>query len=239
MKVGSLFSGVGGFDLGLERAGHEIVWQVEIDPFCCDVLAKHWPNVLRYEDVRLIGKELAPVDIICGGFPCQPVSRAGRRKAQADPRWLWPEFARLVCELEPRYVLLENTDGLLKRGFGDILRDLAAFGYDVEWESICASHFGAPHRRERVFAVAYTDCDGWKAPFLSPGAPLSDSERHLAVSQARWKDIKYRAGKPVGGGIEPGISGVDDGLPYRVDRVTSLGNALVPQIAEWIGRKLA
>jgi len=112
MKVGSLFAGIGGLELGLERAGMEVVWQVEIDDFCNRVLEKHWPNVKRYRDVREVGKHnLEPVDLICGGFPCQPVSQAGEKRAQEDDRWLWPEFARTVRELGPNFVLVERELG--------------------------------------------------------------------------------------------------------------------------------
>lgn len=120
--VGSLFSGIGGFELGFERAGFEIRWQVELDDYCTAVLAKHWPEVKRYRDVRTVGSHnLEPVDVICGGFPCQPVSLAGRRQVQADDRWLWPEFARLIRELRPRIAVMENVPGLLVHGFEDVL----------------------------------------------------------------------------------------------------------------------
>src|SRR6266850_6229536 len=124
---GSLFAGIGGFDLGLERAGWICRWQVELDPFCQRVLAKHWPDVRRYGDVRAFPEpDTERVDLICGGFPCQPVSVAGKRRAQADERWLWPEFARVVRALRPHLVLVENVPGLLQRGIGDVLGDLAA-----------------------------------------------------------------------------------------------------------------
>lgn len=134
-----------------------VLWQVEIDPFCQAVLAKHWPDVPRFGDVRSVGADvLAPVDVLAGGFPCQPVSQAGLRRAQRDTRWLWPEFARLVRELRPRYVLVENVPGLLARGrgMGDVLGELAAAGYDAPWASVRASDVGAPHERLRVFIVA-------------------------------------------------------------------------------------
>ncbi len=106
MKVGSLFSGIGGLDLGLERAGMEVVWQVEIDDFCNKVLAKHWPDVARYRDVRTVGDDLEHVDLICGGFPCQPVSVAGKRNGKEDERWLWPDYLRIVRIVKPRWVLV-------------------------------------------------------------------------------------------------------------------------------------
>src|SRR5438270_5688184 len=157
LTVGSLFSGIGGLDLGLERAGMSVAWQVENDPFCAAVLEKHWPGVKRYGDIREIRwEEVESVDLVCGGFPCQPVSLAGRRLGTTDDRWLWPEFARCVRTVRPRYVLVENVPGLLVRGMGDVLGDLAACGYDAEWDCLPAAAVGAPHLRYRVFIVAYT-----------------------------------------------------------------------------------
>src|SRR6266699_2059797 len=140
LTVGSLFSGIGGFDLGLERAGMEIRWQVEIDSFCQQVLAKHWPNVKRYDDVRTVGAHnLERVDVLCGGFPCQDVSCAGPRTGIDGVRsGLWSEMVRVVRELRPRYVFMENTHGLLERGFGRVLGDLAEAGYDAEWACLAA-----------------------------------------------------------------------------------------------------
>lgn len=153
---GSLFAGIGGLDLGLERAGMRCAWQVEIDDYATRVLCKHWPDVPRFRDVRSVGLHNLPaVDLICGGFPCQPHSTSGRRRAGADERDLWPEYARIIRELRPRYVLAENVPGLLSsddgRFFGAILRDLAQLGYDAEWSMLPACALGAPHTRERVF----------------------------------------------------------------------------------------
>ena len=158
MRVGSLFSGIGGLELGLERAGMQVVWQVEFDPFCQQVLAKHWPEVKRYGDIReLRGDELERVDLICGGFPCQPHSVAGKRKASDDDRDLWPEMLRIIRAVKSRWVVAENVPGLLSsevgRFFGGVLRDLAESGYSVGRDCIPASAVGAPHRRERVFII--------------------------------------------------------------------------------------
>jgi DNA (cytosine-5)-methyltransferase 1 len=156
LTVGSLFSGIGGLDLGLERAGMHVIWQSEIDPYASSVLAKHWPDVPNLGDITKVDWDgIEAPDLVCGGFPCQPVSEAGRRLAQDDERWLWPELARCVRHLRPRYVLVENVPGLLVRGMGDVLGDLADLGYDAEWESIPAAAVGAPHLRWRVFIVAY------------------------------------------------------------------------------------
>lgn len=154
--IGSLFAGIGGIELGLERAGlGRVVWQVERDAYCRRVLARHWPDAVRHDDVRSVGAANLPaVDVICGGFPCQPVSVAGRRKAQADDRWLWPEFARIVAELRPGIVIAENVPGLRTAGLSDVLRDLASIGYDAEWAHLAASGVGAPHKRDRLFLAA-------------------------------------------------------------------------------------
>lgn len=133
IKVGSLFSGIGGLELGLERAGMKTIWQVEWDSFARKVLEKHWPGVPKYEDIKTVDfKSLPKPDLICGGFPCQPISCAGKRKGDKDERWLWPEFYRAICETQPRWVLVENVPGLLSicngRLFGGILKDLAEGG---------------------------------------------------------------------------------------------------------------
>jgi DNA (cytosine-5)-methyltransferase 1 len=175
LTVGSLFSGIGGLDLALEHAGMRVVWQVENDLYCQRVLAEHWPEVPRYEDVtQLDFARLGPVDLVAAGFPCQPTSQAGRRKAQQDPRWLWPEVARCLRALRPRYVWLENTLGLLSRGFDDVLGDLAALGFDAEWDCFQAADVGAPHQRDRVFVLAYTQ--GLGVSQQSQGT-LADPER--------------------------------------------------------------
>ena len=164
MRIGSLFSGIGGLELGLERAGcGSVVWQVERDPFCRSVLAKHWPSAVRFDDVCAVGLDnLPPVDIICGGFPCQDLSYAGKGAGLAGERsGLWREYARIVRELRPRFVVVENVSALLARGLGDVLGDLAALGYDAEWHCVRASDVGAPHRRERLFVVAY--CNGGRS----------------------------------------------------------------------------
>lgn len=239
MTFGSLFAGIGGIDLGLERAGMECAWQVEIDPYCVKVLAKHWPEVPRYGDVRECGSaNLVPVDLICGGFPCQPHSLAGKRQASGDERDLWGEFARIVCEVRPRWVLAENVPGLLSsesgRFFSRVLRDLAALGYDVEWESIPACALGAPHTRERVYIVAHSN--GVRFPLEAGDGTEQHSIFHGAfpdrLAKAEWfaDAVPDRTGTP-----EPELRGMADGIPSRVDRLRCLGNAVVPQVAELIG----
>jgi site-specific DNA-cytosine methylase len=165
ITLGSLFSGIGGLELGLERAGFQVKWQVEYEDYCNKILAKHWPGVKRYGDIYNVrGSELEKVDCICGGFPCQPFSTAGKRKGTADSRWLWPEFYRIICEVRPRWVIIENVPGLLSidsgRVFAGILRDIAATGYDAEWRIVSAKDVGARHLRKRLFIVAYTGSNG-------------------------------------------------------------------------------
>jgi len=158
MTFGSLFAGIGGIDLGLERAGMRCLWQVECDPYCLRVLAKHWPDVRRWDEVRTFPPDEtweAP-DLICGGFPCQDLSYAGKGAGIEGARsGLWSEFARIIRHLRPRFVLVENVPALLGRGLGRVLGDLAEGGYDAEWDCLPAASIGAPHRRDRVFVVAY------------------------------------------------------------------------------------
>jgi len=238
LTFGSLFAGIGGFDLGLERAGMRCAWQVEIDPFCRAVLAKHWPDVPKFKDVRYVGRnELATVDLVCGGFPCQDVSLAGKRAGMEGERTtLWTEFSRIIRELRPKWVLAENVPGLLSsdagRFFGEVLRTLAASGYDVEWDCIPASAFGAPHRRDRIYILA--DSEGGR---LAPSISEMYSE-----SDAGWR--RYYSCQPGILGerspwaVEPNVGRVATGVSRRVDRLRALGNAVVPQVAEWIGWRI-
>jgi DNA (cytosine-5)-methyltransferase 1 len=157
--VGSLFSGIGGFDLGLERAGWETRWQVENDAFCNRILKRHWPEVKRYGDIRTIEPErLERVDMLCGGFPCQDLSVAGKGKGLAGERsGLWYEYLRLVRALRPAWVFIENVPGLLSsnkgKDMGIVLGDLAQCGYGVAWRILDSQYFGVPQRRRRVFIV--------------------------------------------------------------------------------------
>jgi DNA (cytosine-5)-methyltransferase 1 len=223
LTFGSLFAGIGGMDLGLERAGMECRWQVEIDPFCQKVLAKHWPQVKRYGDIRTIqGTELEPVDLICGGFPCQDVSFAGQRVGIDGPRsGLWRDFGRILRELRPQWALIENVSGLLDRGIERVFGDLAEIGFDAEWTVLSACTFGAPHPRERLFVLAYPagGQQGQLRRLWCP--PESLSQRNLHWAEA-----------------EPKCERMVDGIARRLDRLRGCGNAVVPQVAEWIGRRI-
>jgi DNA (cytosine-5)-methyltransferase 1 len=233
MTAGSLFSGIGGLDLGLERAGFVIRWQCEIDPYCTRVLAKHWPNVRRYGDIREMDPGVERVDLIAGGMPCQPTSMAGKRRGASDERWLWPEFARVLRLLRPRIVLLENPPGLLSLGFSTVLGDLSTLGYAAEWSVVSACAMGAAHARERLFLVAYPDSDGVEAPLRLPTrAPGRGgwTEPLLRHSRSRARHRGETDQSPV--------RRVADGIPDRLERLRGIGNAVVPQVAEWIGRQI-
>jgi len=248
MTVGSLFAGIGGFDLAASRVwGWDCVkWQVEIDPYCQRVLAKHWPNVQRYGDINEItGEELEPVDLICGGFPCQDVSLANPEGAglQGKRSGLWAEYARILGIIRPKYALLENVPGLFRRGFGSVLGDLDALGYAAEWHCIPASGIGAPHVRDRAWILAYSNRQ-----------PLRGAECGEAFGAARrvppavWERERVRLDAAAmgvrnvwaGSYPEPGILAVANGLSsgmagYR-NALKAYGNAVVPQIPELLFR---
>lgn len=335
LTFGSLFSGIGGIDLGLERAGMTCSWQVEIDEYATQVLAKHWPHVTRFRDVRDCGaRNLSTVDVLAGGFPCQDISGAGRRAGITGERsGLWTEFARIVRELQPRYVLVENVAALLyplrRNGtiepapIGRVLGDLASCGYDAQWQIISATAVGAPHLRERVFIVAYlphatgnrcqwrqhqsqsrqyertpfagengngqqvahttsngrrsrgSECQGQQREILterSSASLLADAcsagcqEFDASTIANRQGYITWRSPAPGNvsdatgrrerqyifprssqetqsltfqsswWAVEPELGRVAHGIPARVDRLRGLGNAVVPQVAEFVGR---
>jgi DNA (cytosine-5)-methyltransferase 1 len=282
VRVGSLFAGIGGFDLGLERAGFETAWQVELDPYRRAVLESRFPHAVRHVDVRDVGAHnLAPVEVICGGFPCQGFSLAGRGDGYSDARsGLWAEFARIVGELRPDYVLVENVPALRTRGLGRVLGDLAALRYDAEWDCLRACDVGAPHRRDRLWLVAYPAVarleerhrpgqpplaqpqrrGGRALPgqtsILDPEvgtAPVADAEveperprlRPDQPAAQRRRRPRHRSGPrrardeiTDAWSVEPDVGRVADGVPARVDRVAALGDSLVPQLAEWIGRRI-
>lgn len=242
MNFGSLFSGNGGLDLGLERAGMKCLWQVEIDPFCRSVLAKHWPHVPKFSDAAKFCREqgncdgcietgqvirgCGRVDLICGGFPCQDVSNAGLREGiEGEQSGLWREFARVLRELRPRYAVVENVGALAVRGLPRVLGDLAEIGFDAEWSMLPAAAFGAVHRRERLFIVAYPSGDGLEGGYTTAaiGQSAVASLDHLHDWPALSAPFGLRS---------------TDGVSNFVDRINALGNAVVPNVAEWIGRRI-
>ena len=180
LTVGSLFSGIGGLDLGLERAGMSVIWQSEIDPYASKVLKKHWPEVINYGDIKKIKwADVVRPDILCGGYPCQPFSTAGKRRGTDDPRHLWPWVRQAISELRPDYVILENVRGHVTLGLSTVLGEMASLGYDAEWNIISASSVGAPHRRDRVIIVAYPE----KQYRYGQSNNVGNSEQPEAVSE--------------------------------------------------------
>ena len=338
LRVLDLFSGIGGFALGLEAAGFETVAFCEISPKCRHLLNHHWPEVPAYDDIctltaeRLRADGIA-VDAICGGFPCQDISFAGKGAGLAGERsGLWREYARLIRELRPRVVIVENVSALLSRGLGDVLGDLAEIGYDAEWDCIRASDVGAPHLRNRLWIVAYargeqhegfgdafrrplaaglpeafalnTGLSAWDDGEAYPQHPHADSagphraevhqlgglepgdeqvgqpgsvgevladadDQRQLQSQGPVGDVRGRPGngredvahaasgrerlnraarregrsqrqplKPGWWAAEPNVGRVAHGISARVDRLHGLGNAVVPQIPEILGRAI-
>jgi len=229
MRIGELFAGIGGLGLGLERSGlGPVVWQVEQNEYARRVLEKHWPNARRYNDVREVGAHnLEPVGILAGGFPCTDISNAGRREGiEGEQSGLWREFARIIREIRPRYVVVENVPALTARGLGVVLGDLAKCGYDAVWDCISAASVGAPHIRDRLFIVAHAN-----------SARLEEREKLGRVVQPK-RSPSFRACGTWGREwweVEPNVGRVAHGVPSRMDRLRCLGNAVVPQVSEVIG----
>jgi len=238
MNVLDLFSGIGGFSLGLERAGMRTVAFCEREPFCRAVLKKHWPNVPCYDDVQTLTQDRLAADgiyahVICGGFPCQDISRAGNGAGITGERsGLWSQYARLIGELRPDFAIVENVAALLDRDMGTVCGDLAAIGYDAEWSVISACAFGAPHVRQRVFIVAYPNGQHGRSWVRNPVArtyrPLQEIDS-LEGSRARWR---ARLANP------SALYGGADGLPYGMDRNCAIGNSVAPAVAEALGRAI-
>ena len=303
LKVGELFAGIGGIGLGLEMTGgFEVKWQVERDEYASKVLAKHWPDAKRFDDVREFpatdGVDYY-VDLIAGGFPCQDISVAGKGEGlEGERSGLFYEIVRIAERLKPKYLLLENVSALLVRGLGDVLRELAEIGYDAEWHCIPAAAVGAPHRRDRVFIVAYSDShDRWhgrssesskrntrvelggsskRQPEQKTNTNVADSDnRHVrqkkticagrdsafiggenladsyGIGRERFTEEPISRFQGLSGkltrsrenlrtiwAVEPDVGRVADGVPRRMDRLRCLGNAVVPQVAQFIGEMI-
>ena len=308
MRVLDLFSGIGGFSLGLERAGMTTVAFCEIEPYPRAVLAKHWPGVPIYDDIRTLSADVLErdgiaVDAICGGFPCQDLSFAGKRAGLEGARsGLWGEYRRLIGEIRPRFVIVENVPGLLSLGMGTVLGDLSALGYDAVWDCVPASAVSAPHRRDRVWIVAYTQSErrgearrdsrrptqrassGSEVLADTNNAGLERRQRAslserpservageggasvASTSSAKRGGVRTIQGREQSGFADQGgrqserrLGGMVDGFPDRLDgghwleepegiprvtkgqenrasRLKALGNAVVPQVVEAIGR---
>ena len=317
LTVGSLFSGIGGLDLGLERAGMNVIWQSEIDPYACKVLAKHWPEVPNHGNIKEIDwRRVVQPDVICGGYPCQPFSTAGKRRGEGDPRHLWPWVREAISQLRPRYAILENVRGHLSLGGTTVIGELAEIGYDAEWRVVSAASVGANHRRDRIIIVAYPDSErridsryaeqpnqgrlkaqrdigqssanvayanSNHAPNGRQCAPVPSQDRSRRNDRSRSRSDTGQIGmgsprqiasnvanpdlRQIGWGnrrdatdrsevfgwgnlsrgtqgyeggqwwqVESDVGRVADGISNRVDRLRGLGNAVVPQVAEVIGR---
>ena len=264
----SFFAGIGGIDLGLERAGHVCVGQVEIDAFRQRVLAKHWPDVPRWSDVReLDPRELPEADLWTAGFPCQDLSTAGKRRGiHGEKSGLFFEFMRCVRKVRPPLILLENVPGLLVWGMGAVLGTLAESGYDAQWDCVPVAALGAPHPRDRVFVIAHAPSSRcprldlpirWGRPQQAaahparPASSLADIDGQGRPDRQRGCPTAEACGRAFADGIvgrpgtwwetEPDVVRVVHGVSNRMDgrRVAALGNAVVPQAAEYIGRLLA
>lgn len=297
LKVLDLFSGIGGFSLGLERAGMETIAFCEIDKFCQKVLKKHWPHVYIHEDItKLDGKEYAgTVDIICGGFPCQPFSVAGKQKGKDDNRYLWPEMLRIVSEAKPTWLIGENVPGIINLALDSVCADLEDEGYEVQTLVIPACAVNAPHKRSRVWIIAHTDsknesnvpinvaqwmvsdaqyfgrdtaaqqrCHGETVFSIEKGKNGSGESEGVYTSTSmadansqglQRRDVTGSYKKTYSGiesrgqskrnspenrskqwDVEPSMGRVANGVSRRVDRLRGLGNAVVPQIPEILGR---
>ena len=234
---GSLFSGIGGFDLGFQWAGIETIWDVEIEPYCQKVLRKNFPDTEIFSDVREVGKHnLKPVDIISGGFPCQDISHAGKQAGLTGARsGLWSEMHRIISELRPNFAVVENVPDLTRLGLDRILADFASIDYDAEGQVISANNVGAKHLRERIWIVAYPKQNGsFVYNETSPGEKKT-LQNGIVQFQSGFKtrdSFRWIS--------EPNMDRVVDGLPTKLDKLrqSGLGNAIVPQIAEIIGRRL-
>lgn len=245
LKVLDLFSGIGGFSLGLERTGgFETVAFCEIDEHAKKVLNNHWPTIPIYNDVVNL-KHDGEIDVITGGFPCQDLSSAGLRKGiiAGERSSLWGEMLRLTSELRPKYMLAENVTALLNgdsgRWFAKLLSDLASIGYDAEWHRISAADIGASHCRERVWIIAYPS-EVRRTQSIFKRYPThrrnmgddvfhhSDVQGIISWAKGERKEFKGLSGKPC-------RYREDDGVSDWMDRVARCGNAVIPQIPEMIG----
>jgi DNA (cytosine-5)-methyltransferase 1 len=257
MRHGSLFSGIGGFDLAAQWMGWENVFQVEIDPFCQKVLEKNFKNVKRYGDIKEFnGTEYrGTIDVLSGGFPCQPFSSAGKRKGKEDDRFIWPEMLRVVREVKPSFIVGENVAGIIGMAIEQVLTEMEAEGYHTETFIIPACAVNAPHRRDRVWIIAYHKSQGlqsgivegrtekavtWtsndSSVFTNTNSELCGHGHNAAVDTVRATKTKIEDGRqPISNSeqwdAEPALDRVADGVPNRVDRIKGLGNAIVPQVA--------
>jgi len=238
LRVLDLFSGIGGFSLGLERTGgFETVAFCEIEEYPRATLKKHWPGVPIYEDVRtLTSEQTGPVDVICGGYPCQPFSLAGKRRGTEDDRHLWPAMLRLIVELRPSWVIAENVAGHITLGLDQVLTDLENNGYSAAPIVIPTVAVGANHRRDRVWIIAHTPISGQQGNVREAGLQKTNNRPPKTLGSQHWHSGPFADWEKLMG--EPGLCWMDDGIPSTVDirpRLHAYGNAVSPQIVEQIG----
>lgn len=295
IETGSLFSGIGGIELGFEQEGFETKWFVECDPFAKAILRKQFPNAIIYDNVEEVDfSKVQRVKALTGGFPCQDISNAGKRAGiEGNRSSLWKHYLRAIMQIRPEIAFIENVSALTSRGLCEVLSDLAKIGYDAEWHCVPASAVGANHQRDRIFILAYPNCSGhiyrqieeystktreqtqfeFESRANSSNLGLQDwnnsSSSKFSLSQKQWRENAIREssckrdvsnsecirpskqGKPRKSmhskkieeretnwfnydgfwAIEPNVGRVADGIPFRVDRIKALGNAVVPQVA--------
>lgn len=266
--VGSLFSGYGGLELGLETTGcFKTIWHCENEPYPCAILRERWPGVPNLGDITKVDwKEVERPDVICGGFPCQDISTAGKRAGiEGERSGLWTEMLEAIRVLRPRYAVVENVSALAIRGLDVVLAGLAEAGYDAEWLDLRASDFGAPHRRERLFIVAYPYADrsghfhrrseeqsaegresSQREPLTVCGeVPDSCGEGLQGQQQPCGEpEAQPEHGKHCGWQAEPRVGRVAHRITTRMDcfvwreRIKALGNGVVPQVTEWVGMRI-
>jgi DNA (cytosine-5)-methyltransferase 1 len=262
LKVLDLFSGIGGFSLGLERAGMKTVAFCEIDPFCQKVLKKHWPEVLKFKDIKDLSPKEKDYDVICGGFPCQNISVGGNQKGiTGKESSLWKEYWRIINEVRPRYAIIENVERLRKNGLGVVLNDLSKIGYDAEWHCITAEAVGLPHQRDRMWIISYPRGErqhervgekrqiqadkkrkSQKTHTKGERCQLEPGEICTLLSRGSIDDIKnaYASKRADLSSVRRVTNGIPKGLheAERKRRIKALGNSVVPQIPELIGRMI-
>lgn len=239
MKVLDLFSGIGGFSLGLERAGMKTVAFCEIDLDCRKVLRRHWPATTIYHDIKMLSGKFIEVDVICGGFPCIGHSVAGKKEGfKNEQSNLWHEYLRLIREIKPKYCIIENSPNLRNTGLVEMLKALDEIGYDAEWSVVSAYSVGSPHQRERLYIVLWRRDLPYCNPFRFWQA---DTEKEKA-SCWWWSKRLFKRSSLFGriGEIKPTILRSPDGIQQRLDenRIKQLGNTVLPQIPELIGRAI-
>lgn len=238
LRVLDLFSGIGGFSLGLEKTGRfTTVAFCEIDPFCQRLLRARWPGIPVYEDVRTLDFKTIAADIVTGGFPCQDISNSGHQQGIEGARsGLWSEIVRAIRDIRPQFAIVENVSALTFRGLGRVLGDLAEIGYGAQWHCIPASASGAVHHRDRIWIIAYPNEIGWvKAAQILAGISA-------AHCRERSPDIATSILDPISRlrlGADLRDIRKDDGIPAAMDRLGSVGNAICPEIATIIGEAIA